>query len=199
MRVKICGITNLKDALDAIEAGVDALGFVFYKKSARYISPPDARQIIRQLPPFVQCVGLFVNEIQSFVDESCKESCVDIAQIITDESSNYFDSLESKYIEVIRAKSKEDILNLNVNKFYLVDAFVEEFGGSGKRVALEWFKDINCSNLILAGGLKSDILVELKGLNFYALDISSGVEISKGIKDKQKMMNFIHDVNKTLG
>jgi phosphoribosylanthranilate isomerase len=199
MRVKICGITNLQDALDAIEAGVDALGFVFYKKSARYITPNDACKIIEQLPPFVQCVGLFVNEPQYFVDEVCKKSKVDIAQIITQEPSNYFNSLSSKYIEVIRAKSKEDISNLDPNKFYLVDAFVEEFGGSGKRVALEWFKDIDCSNLILAGGLKSDMLEELKGFNFYSLDISSGVEISKGKKDKQKMVEFISEVNKILG
>jgi len=199
MRVKICGITNLKDALDAIDAGVAALGFVFYKKSARYITPSDAKKIIKQLSPFVQCVGLFVNETQSFVDETCAQACVDIAQIITEEDSSYFNSLESKYIEVVRAKSKEDIINLSANKFYLVDAFVEEFGGSGKRVALEWFKDIDCSNLILAGGLKSGMLEELKGYNFYALDVSSGVEISKGQKDKQKMINFLSDVNTVLG
>lgn len=194
MRIKICGITNIKDALDAIEAGADALGFVFYEPSPRYITPQDALRIIQQLPPFVQAVGLFVNESQPKVDTICRYTKLDIAQIITDEE-NYFKTLETKYIEVIRAKAKEDLQNLNPNKFYLVDAFVEGFGGQGKRIALDWFDGVDCSKIIIAGGLTSQNLQELNGYRFFGVDVSSGVEASKGKKDKNKMIKFVQEAN----
>ena len=199
MRIKICGITNLEDALDAIKAGADALGFVFYEKSPRYITPTEAKKIIKQLPPFVQAVGLFVNVNPPQIDFICRMSGVDIAQIIHENiDESFLNSLQSRYIEVIRVQSKDDILNLDKTKTYLVDAFVEEFGGAGKRVALEWFEDIDCSNLILAGGLTSENLHELKGYNFYGVDVSSGVEASKGKKDKDKMVSFVKSVNEVF-
>lgn len=196
MRVKICGITNLEDALDAVAAGADALGFVFYEKSPRYVDPVKAKEIIKELPPFVQSVGLFVNTYPPQIDFICKRTGVDIAQIIhenTDE--NFYNSLQTKHIDVIRVQSKDDIINLPKNKYFLIDAFVEEFGGAGKRVALDFFEDIDCSKFILAGGLKADNLHELKPFNFYGVDVSSGVEESKGKKDKQKMVDFIQKVD----
>ncbi|RXK01252.1 N-(5'-phosphoribosyl)anthranilate isomerase [Arcobacter sp. CECT 8986] len=195
MRVKICGITNLQDALDAIDAGVNALGFVFYEKSPRYIDPFEARQIVDLLPPFVQSVGLFVNESSKHINDICKVSNMQLAQIIDDENNTDFDNLNIKYIEVVRAKSKKDLEQLNKNSYYLIDAFVEEFGGAGKRVALEWFDNVDCSKFILAGGLTSANLKELKDYNFFAVDVSSGVEKSKGKKDKEKMKEFIKSAN----
>ncbi|QKF82472.1 phosphoribosylanthranilate isomerase [Halarcobacter ebronensis] len=194
MRVKICGITNLEDALNAIEAGADALGFVFYEKSPRYITPNEARKIVETLPPFIQTVGLFVNENSSTINYICKKALMQLAQIIDDNSYTDFTLLEIKALKVIRAETKEDILN-SLDNYYLVDAFVESFGGAGKRVALEWFKDLDCSKFILAGGLSEDNLLELKGFNFYGVDVSSAVEISKGKKDKQKMFNFVKAAN----
>ncbi|PHO11224.1 MULTISPECIES: phosphoribosylanthranilate isomerase [Malaciobacter] len=190
MRVKICGITNLEDALEAIKAGANALGFVFYEKSPRYISALEAKKIVDKLPPFVQTVGLFVNESSKHINDICFLSGMQVAQIIDDEDKTEFDNLNVKYIEVIRAKSKEDLENLE-ESYYLIDAFVEEFGGAGKRVALEWFDKIDCSKIILAGGLKASNLKELKNYNFFAVDVSSGVESSKGKKDKEKMKEFI--------
>lgn len=196
MRVKICGITNLEDALDAIEAGADALGFVFYEKSPRYIDPREAKKIIDKLPPFVQTVGLFVNVYGAQIDFMCKMSSVDVAQIIQENANEaFFKSLQTRHIEVVRVGKKEDLLNLDPNKYYLVDAFVEGYGGAGKRIALEWFEGIDCSKLILAGGLNSKNLEELRGYNFYSVDVSSGVEASKGKKDKQKMFDFVSKVN----
>ena len=151
MRVKICGITNLQDALDAINAGADALGFVFYVNSPRYITPLKAKEIVEKLPPFVQTVGLFVNENENFINEICNESKMQLAQIIDDNDILNYELLTTKYIKVIRAKSQKDLINLNKD-YYLVDAFVDGFGGEGKRVALEWFEDIDCSRFILAGG-----------------------------------------------
>ena len=194
MRVKICGITNLTDALDAIEAGADALGFVFYEKSPRYIDPKDAKKIIEQLPPFVQTVGLFVNIYAAQVDFMCKLSGVDIAQIHFEANEKFFNSLQTKHLKVIRAQNKDE-LSLYQDQYRIVDAFVESYGGEGKRLNLDWFDDIDCSKIILAGGLTSSNLKELKGYNFYSVDVSSGVEKTKGLKDKQKMNNFIKEVN----
>mgnify|MGYP005845138951 CR=1 FL=1 len=191
MRVKICGITNLEDAMDAINAKADALGFVFYEKSPRYITTSEAKKLIENLPPFVQTVGLFVNENAEYINRVCKEAKLQLAQIIDDKNCTDFESLDIKYLKVIRAKTKDDLDSINQNEYHLVDAFVEQFGGAGKRVALEWFKDVDCSKVILAGGLKEDNLKELSGYGFYGVDVSSGVEASKGKKDRQKVINFI--------
>ena len=194
MRVKICGITNLQDALDAINAGASALGFVFYKKSPRYITPLYAKKIVEQLPPFVQIVGLFVNENENFINEVCLESKMQLAQIIDDNDTLNYELLKVKSVKVIRVKSQKDLKNLNKD-YYLIDAFVDSFGGEGKRVALEWFEDIDCSKFILAGGLTSNNLKEINGYGFYGVDVSSGVEESKGKKSKQKMIDFIKEAN----
>lgn len=194
MRVKICGITNLQDAQDAINAGADALGFVFYEPSPRYIKPIDAKRIIEQLPPFVQTVGLFVNECSKHINDICKFSQMQLAQIIDDEDTTEFDNLDIKYVEVVRVKSKEDLDEIE-DEYVLVDAFVEGFGGEGKRIALDWFKDIDVSRMIIAGGLNSSNLQELKGFDFFGVDVSSGVEASKGKKDKQKMYDFVKVAN----
>ena len=194
MRVKICGITNLEDALNAINAGASALGFVFYKPSPRYIEPLVALKIVENLPPFVQTVGLFVNETTDFINKTCKESKMQLAQIIDDENIVDFFKLEVKYLKVLRVKSKEDLNNLK-DDYSLVDAFVDEFGGAGKRVALEWFKDINCSKVILAGGLNSQNLKEIDGYGFFFVVVSSAVEKQKGKKDNQKMIDFVKAAN----
>ena len=195
MKVKICGITNLQDALDAINAGANALGFVFYKKSPRYIESTKAKEIVEKLPPFVQTVGLFVNEDENFINEICIESKMQLAQIIDDNEIINYDLLKVKYIKVLRAKEEKDLRNLNKD-FYLVDAFVDGFGGAGKRIALEWFEDIDCSRLIIAGGLTVENINELDGLGFYGVDVSSGVESEvKGRKNRAKMIAFVKEAN----
>ena len=195
MRVKICGITNLEDALNAVAAGADALGFVFYEKSPRYIEPSKAKEIIDQLPPFVQSVGLFVNIYAAQIDFIARISGIDIAQIHFEADESFYKSLQTKHIEVIRVKSKKDLENLDSTKYYLVDAFVESYGGEGKRIAKEWFDGINCSNLVLAGGLNASNLHEIKNFGFYGVDVSSGVEESKGKKSNSKIIEFINTVN----
>lgn len=197
MRVKICGITNLEDALNAIEAGADALGFVFYDKSPRYIDPKEAKKIIDQLPPFVQSVGLFVNMYAAQVDFICKLSGVDIAQIHFEADEKFFHSLQTKHLKVVRAKTADDLLLYN-DQYRIVDAFVESYGGEGKRLNLDWFKNIDCSKIILAGGLSVSNLNELKDFNFYSVDVSSGVEKEKGIKDKQKMIDFVKQITTAI-
>ena len=189
MRVKICGITRIEDAMCALNNGCDALGFIFYKKSQRYIEPQEVKKIVDLLPPFVQKVGVFVDENPEEIDEISSFCKLDLAQIYPDRLSSA--RPQTPYIEVIRIKNRGDIQKLPSDRYFLVDAFVEQYGGEGQRVALEWFRDIECSKLILAGGIDIDNIDELKGFNFYGVDISSGVEISKGIKDCDKIREFI--------
>ena len=190
MRVKICGITNLKDALQAIEAGADALGFVFYDKSPRYISPQNAKIISEQLPPFVERVGLFVEEDVDTINTICQKSGMSLAQIHFEVSDDFLDQLSCNTLPVVRAKSKEDIEKYS-GKYRLVDAYCEAYGGSGKRLNLSWFEGIDCSKIILAGGLSAENVAEVKTYGFYAVDVSSATEASKGIKDPIKVEKFI--------
>lgn len=192
MRVKICGITNLSDALQAIDAGTDALGFVFYRESPRYITPSDAKKIIEKLPPFITIVGLFVNEGIDTIDTISKYCNLSISQIHFDVDEESLNMIESKTLPVIRAKEPKDILQY-VDRYRLVDVYCEGYGGSGKRVNLEWFDGIDCSKIILAGGLSPDNLQELKKYNFYGVDVSSGVERIKGRKDYKKVTKFIEN------
>lgn len=190
MRVKICGITNLDDALLAIDAGADALGFVFYPDSPRYITPTDAKKIIEKLPPFIEKVALFVNETPEFIRSLCLETGCTLAQIHFDVEEDFFTQVNFPSLRVIRAQRKEDILEY-ADEYRLVDAYCESFGGSGKRLNIEWFDGVDCSKIILAGGLDSDNVASLKSYGFYGVDVSSGVEASYGKKDPQKVMSFI--------
>jgi len=190
MRVKICGITNLKDALHAVECGADALGFVFYDKSPRYITPADAKRIIDKLPPFVERVGLFVNEGIETIETVCRYSDISRAQIHFDVDEESLDLISLQTLPVIRAKSKEDIGQFS-QRYRLVDAYSEAYGGSGKRLNLEWFENIDCSKIILAGGLTAQNVSKVKEMGFYGVDVSSGVESIKGKKDPLKVKQFI--------
>ncbi|MFA6189074.1 MAG: phosphoribosylanthranilate isomerase [Sulfuricurvum sp.] len=192
MRVKICGITSLQDAQCAIDAGADALGFVFYPDSPRYISPTEAKKIIQELPPFVEKVALFVNETSDHIRDVCLATGCTLAQIHFEVSESFFESLTFPFLRVIRAQCKEDI-NQYSNHYRLVDAYCDSFGGSGKRLNIEWFEDVDCSKIILAGGLDSTNVASLKSYGFYGVDVSSGVEASKGKKDFLQVQSFIRE------
>jgi len=192
MRTKICGITSYNDAIDAINSGANALGFVFYKKSPRYISPTDAKKIIKKLPPFVEKVALFVNEDSKTINLFMKESSATLAQLHFEIDDELCDELESPYIKVVRAKSSADILKYS-DEYRLIDAYCEAYGGAGKRLNIEWFKDVDCSKIILAGGLDSTNVSALKEYGFYGVDVSSGVELSHGKKDSKKVREFIQN------
>ena len=190
MRVKICGITNYEDAKNAIDFGADALGFVFYEKSPRYITPEDAKKLIQKLPPFIEMVGLFVNIDSNFVNQVALQTNITLAQIHFEAPKEFYENIQLRHIKVVRAKEKDDISKY-YNEYRIVDAFVESYGGEGKRVNLEWFKNVNKQNIILAGGLNHQNLKEVIKYNFYGVDVSSGVEKSKGKKDKMLLKNFI--------
>jgi len=192
VRVKICGITNLGDALHAVECGADALGFVFYDRSPRYIAPEAAKKIIEALPPFVERVGLFVNENVETINTVCNYADISLAQIHFELDKASLECIALKTLPVVRAEKPEDVHQFS-GQFRLVDAFCEAYGGSGKRLNLEWFEGIDCSKIILAGGLTAENVSEVKKYGFYGVDISSGVESEKGKKDPQKVEQFIRN------
>ena len=190
MRTKICGITSYEDAMVAIDAGADALGFVFYEKSPRFVSVEQAKNIISKLPPFVEKVALFVNESAETIDSICSQTGATLAQLHFEASDELCNALETPYIKVIRAKSMLDIQN-KADEYTLVDAYCEAYGGAGKRINIEWFEDMDCSKIILAGGLDASNVSSLKKYGFYGVDVSSGVEISHGKKNAKKVQEFI--------
>lgn len=194
MRVKICGITNLEDAFVAINAGADALGFVFYTESPRYISPENAQTIISKLPPFVEKVALFVNETPELIRSICLETGCTLAQIHFDVEDDFYSHVNFPTLRVVRAQKREDILE-HSDEYRLIDAYCEGFGGSGKRLNIEWFEGVDCSKIILAGGLDATNVSSLKSYGFYGVDVSSGVEASKGKKDPIKVLDFIMQAN----
>ncbi len=131
LRVKICGITNYNDAISAIEAGADALGFVFYQHSPRYIKPSDAKKIIDRLPPFIGVVGLFVNEGIDTIKTISNYCHLSTSQIHFDVDEEALDALGGRTLPVIRAREPKDILQYS-DRYRLVDVYCDSYGGSGK-------------------------------------------------------------------
>jgi phosphoribosylanthranilate isomerase len=191
MRVKICGITNYEDAKVACDFGADALGFIFYEKSPRYIEPLKAREIISKLPPFVKKIGVFVDINSCDINQIVSESSVDLSQIhFSPTQDNFYKLLERKYIKVTRAKVKTDI-HKSIENFTLIDSFVDGYGGMGVTINLDWFEFVNRERIILAGGIDIDNILKVKSYNFYGVDICSGVEKSKGIKDHELLKKIL--------
>jgi phosphoribosylanthranilate isomerase len=190
MKVKICGITNLNDALMSIDEGADALGFVFYEQSPRYISMLDAQQIISKLPPFVEKVGLFVNERVDVINGTVRDAGITLSQLHFEVDEHDLKKMMHPYVRVVRAKERFD-LNKFRDEYRIVDAFVEEYGGRGKRLNLDWFNNRNNSKVILAGGLTPENVEETKEFGFYGVDVSSGVEERVGKKSRKLVSEFI--------
>ena len=200
-RVKICGITKKKDALFASNLGVDALGFVFYKDSPRYIDPIDAGKIISCLHPFVLRVGLFVNNDAAFVRDSIIKSKINFLQFHGDESEEYCNQFNLPYIKAISMKEDINLLeccnNYKSASALLLDTFSKKLKG-GTGTVFDWKKIPRKLSLplIIAGGLNSENIISLiKIVKPFCVDVSGGVERSKGVKDEKKMKDFMIGVN----
>ncbi len=195
VKVKICGITNAGDALAAADFGADALGFVFYKGSPRYISPDEAKEIIRKLPSFITTVGVFVDERSDEVEGVMRHASIDVAQLHGHEPPEAC-LMSKRIIKAIRVKELSDleILKHYHVSAYLLDTYTPEFfGGTGQIFNMDIAVDAKqFGNIILAGGLKPDNIEKaVRWVRPYAVDVSSGVEKEKGIKDRRKMRLFI--------
>jgi len=199
-RVKICGITRLEDALAAIEAGADALGFVFYPPSSRYVEPAVAEVIINQLPPFVTTVALFVDESPEQVRAVIDQTGIDLLQFHGDESPDYCDQFNHPYFKALRMSPDIDVLaeteRFVTARAVLLDAYRPGVpGGTGE--AFDWDRipaDID-KPLILAGGLdQNNVAKAISQVKPYAVDVSGGVEAAKGLKDSSKLISFMNEV-----
>jgi phosphoribosylanthranilate isomerase len=200
MKIKICGITNTEDAGVAVAAGADALGFVMYRKSPRWVEPTVARSIIAGLPPFVFPVGVFVNEEAERVRALMDECGFALAQLHGDESALYCQNLGRPALKALRLKDRGTFLALaefqgraNV-RGVLIDAFSDQaYGGTGQTV--DWTLAQEAARLIpiiLAGGLTPTNVAEaIAQVRPYGVDVSSGVEQSPGKKDPDKVKAFI--------
>ena len=200
VKVKICGITNEQDARVAVEAGADALGFIMYRKSPRFVEAAVVKRIIDGLPPFVAAVGVFVNEDASVVRRLMDECGLTLAQLHGDESAAYCEGLGRPSMKALRLKDRGTFLALaefqgraNVRAF-VVDAFSDHaYGGTGQTV--DWTlaaEAARASRILLAGGLTPDNVAEaIRLVRPYGVDVSSGVEVRPGQKDHAKVQAFI--------
>ena len=196
VKVKICGITNLEDALVAVEAGADALGFVFFQGSSRYISPENAAAIICRLPPFVQMVGLFVNEKSAIVNAIADQCGVDIVQLHGEESPEYCQAITRRVIKAFRVK---DAATLDTMADYRVAGWLLDtwspvaHGGTGTTFNWDIAAHAAASRpIILAGGLTPENVAEAAvTVRPYAVDVSSGVESEPRKKSAGLINKFI--------
>ncbi len=196
-KIKICGITNLDDAMAAVDFGSDALGFVFFRESPRAISPQSAASIIAKLPAFTTTVGVFVDSPLDEIQKIVNVTGIDVIQLHGDEPPESC-RLQRKVIKGIRVKSLESLEPLkgyrDLVSAFLLDTFAPHMpGGTGQ--VFNWDIAIEAKNfgrIILAGGLTPENISEaIRRVNPYAVDVSSGVELAKGKKDHQKMRLFI--------
>jgi phosphoribosylanthranilate isomerase len=203
VKVKICGITNLDDAMAAVDFGADALGFVFFKGSPRYIPCDSAASIIKNLPPFLTTVGVFVNEQPEHIENVITMVGIDVIQLHGEEPPERY-TFTRRVIKAMRVETLESLDPL-INyrgeaSAFLLDTFTPDlFGGTGKifnwDIALEAKQ---FGRIILAGGLTPDNVAEaVRRVRPYGVDVSSGIEFEKGRKDFKKMQMFIERAKET--
>jgi phosphoribosylanthranilate isomerase len=202
MEIKICGITNCDDALHAAQCGANALGFIFYPKSARYIKPAEASVIINRLPDSVARVGVFVNQDVAEIKDIASSCRLDIIQLHGDESPEYCRHFPAALIvKAFTLKHPEDLKalhNYNVKAFLVDSREGELYGGTGKTTNCELaFRAARTFPLILAGGLNEENIEKaMDRVSSGAVDINSGVEISPGKKDHEKVQRIINIIRK---
>jgi phosphoribosylanthranilate isomerase len=201
IKIKICGITNLDDAMAAVEYGADALGFNFYRKSPRYVEAHKAAEIIAQLPPFIVPIGIFVNEKEDRIREILSMSCIQGIQLHGDETPEFCQRFGPRVIKAFQVKDKaslERMLHYRVSA-YLLDSYKEGIRG-GTGTTFDWHLAVvarTFGRIILAGGLTPANVVEaVKLVQPYGVDVCGGIEKEKGVKDHVLMRQFISDVRR---
>ncbi|MHB9101255.1 MAG: phosphoribosylanthranilate isomerase [Sulfuricella sp.] len=201
-RIKICGITRSEDALVCARAGADAIGLVFYPSSPRHVAAAQAAAIARALPPFVTTVGLFVNPAMEQVEAVLNEVHLDVLQFHGDEPPEFCAGFGVPYLKAIRVKAGVDLVQCAIRyreaQGLLLDAYVEGTpGGTGQLFDWELIPAELPLPLILSGGLEpANVADAIRRVRPWAVDVSSGVEASKGIKDAAKIAAFIEGVRK---
>lgn len=203
-RIKICGLTRVEDVLAAVAAGADAIGFVFYPPSPRAVSIQQARELCAVLPPFVTSVGLFVNEEPARVREVLAEVPLSLLQFHGEEDAAYCASFGVPWMKAARVRAGFDLLNYAARfpgaAGLLVDAWVEGYGGGGEVFDWSLLPETFPVPLVLAGGLNpGNVAQAVSTVQPWAVDVSSGVEAAKGIKDRALMEAFVAGVREADG
>jgi len=200
-RIKICGITNKIDAIEAAKLGVDMLGFVFYKKSKRYVGPMVAGDIANELPPHIAKVGVFVDEKREDVVRIAEDASLDMLQFHGSETPEYCAYFRGKYkvIKAFRLNDKKDLRQVNNYDvdFYLFDTYKSDsIGGTGETFDWNLLKDYEILKpVILSGGLNPEnVLRAIKEVAPYGVDVATGVEKSPGKKDPALIKRFVEKV-----
>lgn len=199
-RVKICGFTRVQDAVIAASMGVDALGLVFYPPSPRNVEIEQAADIVKALPPFTSVVALFVDENEQRVRQVLDSVPIDLIQFHGDEAADYCRLFNRPYVKAIQMRDKVDLQDLahqyHDASGFLLDAYHPDAKG-GTGLCFNWdLIPATCSKpIILAGGLEpKNVKQAVETVKPYAVDVSSGVEAGKGIKDAEKMTVFVNEV-----
>ena len=199
VKVKICGMTQLKDAAFAVEQGADAVGFIFYNKSPRSVTMKTARDIILKLPPLVDTVGVFVNESVDRINKVANYCGLDLVQLHGEESPAFCRKIQRRVIKAFRVKDLQSIKQLEKYSVsgYLLDTFSDNLhGGTGK--IFDWNLALPAKKMgpvILAGGLTArNILQAIRQARPYGVDVCSGVEKLPGVKDPEKVRAFLKNI-----
>jgi len=195
-RIKICGLTREEDVDAAVAAGADALGFVFYPPSPRYVAPQRAAELARRIPPFVDIVGLFVNESPAAVHAACMALPISLLQFHGNEDAAYCRQFTRPYLRAARVRQGLDLVEFARTfpdaRGLLLDAFVEGYGGGGHVFDWTLIPPDLPGFLVLSGGLTATNVGEaMRRVRPVAVDVSSGVEMGKGIKDHSKIAAFV--------
>lgn len=199
-RVKICGITRTEDAIACARAGADAIGLVFYPSSPRHVSIEQAAAVVRALPPFVSTVGLFVNQAPEQVEAVLKAVHLDLLQFHGDEPPEFCRSFGVPWLKAVRVKAGVDLVQYALRyqnaKGLLLDAYVDGVpGGTGQSFDWKLIPAELPLPVILSGGLEpANVAAGIRQVKPWAVDVSSGVEASKGIKDAAKIAAFMEGV-----
>jgi len=199
VKIKVCGMTQLKDVLTAVDCGADAVGFIFYQKSPRHVNESTVKKIVTHLPPFVSRVGVFVNETAERINRLAKVCGLDAVQLHGDESPAFCRKIKVPVIKAFRVENAESLASLSkyrVNGF-LLDAFDEkQWGGTGQTFDWKWARGAKkYGPVILAGGLTPvNVADAVRRVQPYGLDVCSGVEKSPGKKDPRKIRAFFKAV-----
>ena len=200
MKVKICGITNLDDALMCERYGADAVGFIFYRKSKRYILPSEAARIAKQLSPFTMKVGVFVDEKKDYITKTFELVKLNTVQLHNNDTDFVENEFNYPVIRAFRIKDNFDFNSLNRfnDNYFLLDSYSQnEFGGTGKSFDWSIIPETLKHKIILAGGVSSSNIDYIyQNIKPAAVDLSSSLEISPGKKDLEKVKIFFNKFNK---
>ena len=200
VKVKICGITNFKDAQAAVDMGADMIGFNFYRKSPRYIEPEKAEEIVLKLPGFVESVGLFVDTSIEDIDKIAGHRWMNWVQLHGDQGLEFCEEIGKRNVKVmkaVRVKTVSDIIQAQDyhTDAILLDSYVDNiYGGTGQRFDWSFLENAEI-DYFLAGGISAENVDEALQLGVYGLDVCSGIESCPGVKDHEKMKKLFSKIN----